>query len=87
MKREFQRYDLSQFRKLVGVLELLGASGLVLGYWLSRPLLGLSALGLSGLMVVAVIARVKAKDPWLEVGPAFALMLVNVYLCYKSFYL
>ncbi len=86
MEREFQRYHLSRFRKFVGLLEFLGGFGLGLGYYFSRPLLCVSSAGLSVLMLLGVIVRLKTRDPWFQIAPAFALMFVNVYLCYQSIY-
>lgn len=77
MKIEFRRYGLSQFRMLTGALELLGGAGLLFGlYYL--PLLILSAGGLSVLMLLGVIVRIRTKDPLIEIIPAFILMLINI---------
>ena len=77
MKKEFVRYGLSRFRTLTGVLELLGGAGLIIGHSY-YPLLLLSASGLSLLMFLGVIVRLKTKDPLIEILPAFLLMLINL---------
>jgi hypothetical protein len=77
MKMEFQRYGLSQFRKLTGSLELLGGTGLIVGQFYS-PLTILSASGLSLLMFLGVIVRIRTRDPFIEILPAFILMILNL---------
>lgn len=78
MKAEFSRYGLSQFRELTGVLELVGGIGLLVGKYYSPSILILSSAGLSLLMFLGVIVRLKTKDPILQIIPAFVLMLVNI---------
>ncbi len=78
MKAEFNRYRLAKFRPLTGALELSGGLGLLVGHYNYAPLLYLSASGLSLLMLLGVIVRIRSKDPLLEILPAFFLMLVNL---------
>ncbi len=82
MKAEFSRYRLSQFRKLTGALELLGGTGLFVGTYYT-PLLYLSAAGLSLLMFLGVLVRLKTKDPLFEIVPAFFLMLINLKILFS----
>jgi hypothetical protein len=77
MKAEFERYGLSQFRMLTGILELLGGIGLLLGLSFV-PLLLVSCSGLALLMFLGVIVRLKTKDPLIQILPAFILMLINL---------
>lgn len=84
MKLEFKRYGLSQFRTLTGVLELLGGIGLVVGHYVYEPILILSSAGLSLLMLLGTIVRLKTKDPLLEILPAFGLMLINLKILLSS---
>lgn len=79
MAAEFERYGLSRFRLLTGALELLGAVGLVAGQFVDE-LIPISAGGLAVLMALAVITRVRARDPLPEMVPAGALMLANAFL-------
>lgn len=79
MMIEFQRYGLSRFRKIVGVLELFGGLGLLLGFY--YPILSiLASAGLTILMFLGTIVRLKTKDPLWKIIPAFTLMLVNGYI-------
>ncbi len=82
MKVEFARYQLSRFRRTVGVLELLGGLGLLLGLY--YPILSIIAsAGLTLLMLLGTLIRIKTKDPLLEIIPAFSLMLLNGYIAYN----
>ena len=83
MRIEFTRYGLSQFRKLTGSLELLGGISLLLGQYYS-PLLFLGAAGLALLMFLGVIVRFKAKDPLIEILPAFVLMMINLKIFFST---
>lgn len=76
MRAEFERYQLSKFRTLVGCLEVLGGLGVLLGHWWS-PLMIFSAGGLALLMLLGVGVRIKIKDSVLQTLPAALLLLVN----------
>lgn len=76
---EFQRWGLAPIQKLTGALEVLGALGLLIGFW--NPLLRtLSAAGLSLMMLIAVGVRSKMRDPFLQWLPAVILLFVNLYI-------
>lgn len=77
MKAEFQRYGFSKYRTLTGMLELLGGTGLLLGQYFT-PLMVFSSGGLALLMFLGVLVRLKTRDPWFEILPAFILMLMNL---------
>jgi len=80
---EFERYGLSRYRRLTGSLEVLGAVGLVVGYFVS-PILILASAGLTLLMALGVATRVRVRDPVAETIPAFVLMLVNAYILFYA---
>ncbi|QJR36748.1 DoxX family protein [Gemmatimonas groenlandica] len=80
MVDEFARYNLSRFRRLVGLLEVLGALGL-LASLLFPPLVFPSGGGLALLMALGVITRVRVRDPLIEALPAGVLMVINLFLC------
>ena len=79
MGAEFERFGLSRFRKLTGALEVAGALGLLAGY-LFPPLVMAASGGLSLLMLLGVLTRVRLRDPPVSVLPALTLMLLNVYV-------
>lgn len=87
MCQEFERYGLSKFRTLTGVLELLGGFGSLVGI-LYPAILLLSAGGLSLLMFLGCLTRIKARDPWVQIIPALVLMVLNGFIflqTYKNF--
>jgi hypothetical protein len=79
MVSEFERFGLARFRVLTGVLEVLGALGL-LGSYLIPTLIPVAAGGLSLLMFLGVLTRLRLRDTFLQILPALALMATNAYL-------
>ena len=74
MVAEFKRYKLSQYRRLTGNLQLLGATGLILG--LLFPIIGgLAAAGLSLQMACGLGVRIRIEDTWVQCLPAIIYML------------
>ena len=72
---EFKRYRLAHFRRLTGMLQLLGATGLLVGLlipWVG----GMAAAGLSLQMACGIGVRVSIKDTWLQCLPATFYMLL-----------
>jgi hypothetical protein len=76
MRIEFERYGLSQFRRLTGVLQILGSVGLILGLY-APTLMTLASLGLAMLMALGILVRIRVKDPVVQMLPAFLLLIVN----------
>lgn len=83
MKKEFRRFGLEKFGTLTAILEILGAIGLLLGLSL-HPLLLVSSAGLTVLMFLGVLVRIKMKDRLLISTPAILYMLLNAYIFYLS---
>ncbi|MFT6862645.1 MAG: hypothetical protein ACJAVK_001204 [Akkermansiaceae bacterium] len=80
MVREFERFGLPNYRKLTGILQLLGAVGLLIGF--RFPTIGaLAAGGLSLQMLLGFGVRLKIRDRFLQCLPAFAFLLINAWLC------
>jgi uncharacterized membrane protein YphA (DoxX/SURF4 family) len=80
MVHDFKRWDLPHLRYVTGLLEVLGALGLVVGRWF--PWVGIfSAAGLALLMVCGIIARARIKDTFLDMLPALILLIVNLFIC------
>lgn len=81
MVAEFQRYKLEKFRVLTGLLQILGATGLLVG--LASPLIGMVAsAGLAVQMLLGFCVRLKIRDSLLQAIPSFIFMWINAYLCY-----
>jgi hypothetical protein len=78
---EFDRYGLSRFRKFVGLLELLGGLGMLVGMYFKTILL-ISSFGLSLLMILGVATRLRVRDSLLETTPAGILCVVNMIVFY-----
>ena len=80
MKEEFERYDLTKYRILIGLLQLLGGLGLLVGLiW--RPILITSSGGLALLMLIGFSIRLIMKDGFFLSLPSFILMIINLYIC------
>ena len=82
---EFTRYGLARLRKLTGTLQLAASLGLLFGFF-SHPLLLLSAGGLTVMMFLAVLTRLKIRDPLYAAIPAFILFALNLYLVISALY-
>jgi len=80
---EFKRYGLAKFQKLTGCLQLLGAIGLLVGLKVDL-ILSISALGLTLLMLLGFIVRLKVKDGVLLSLPSFLFMILNLYIFIQS---
>jgi uncharacterized membrane protein YphA (DoxX/SURF4 family) len=79
MVADFERFGLTRFRVLTGVLEILGGAGVLFGLrW--PPLLQFSAAGLCLLMLGGAVVRLRSGDAPFTTVPALLLMLVNGYL-------
>lgn len=85
MQNEFKRFGLPKFAIFIGVLEILGGLGLLVG--LKVPfILMLSSGGLGLLMLLGVGVRIKVKDSVLLSTPAFVLMLLNFYIFWAVYF-
>lgn len=83
MQADFKRFGLEQIRTLTGVLQLLGGVGLLVG--LRWPFaLRFSSAGIALLMIAGLIVRLKVGDGWILCLPAFAFLVLNVYILAKS---
>jgi hypothetical protein len=83
MAAEFERYGLGRLRVFIATLQIVGSLGLLAGYY-SRPLLLLSAGGFTVMMLLALLVRVKIRDPLVAMIPAFVLMCLNLYLVVRA---
>ena len=80
--RNFSATVFRNSEKLTGVLQLTGALGIILGFWIDYIQI-LSTLGLSLLMLFGVITRIVIKDGLIKTLPATFYCLLNGYLCIK----
>ncbi len=85
MKDEFIRFGLNKQRLLTGYLQLLGALGLILGYFFSPNLVFIASAGLTLLMLSGFAVRLKIKDSLLESLPSLIFAVINLYICIKYY--
>jgi hypothetical protein len=80
MIEEFKRFGMTPSqRKLTGILQILGAAGLIAGFYF--PSIGLlSAAGFTVMMLVAFIVRLKIKDSIAQSAPSLIFMAINLWL-------
>lgn len=76
---EFERFGIPQVRTFVGVTQLLGAVGVMLGLGYA-PLGAAAAAGLTVMMVLGLLARLKAHDAPRLMVPAGTLAVLNATL-------
>ena len=84
MHQEFQRFGLSRYRTLTGLLQLGGAIGL-LAAPLSTTLGAVAAAGLFLLMMLGFVVRIKIRDSLILTLPALTYMLIAGYLAVTLF--
>lgn len=85
MKNEFKRFELEKLGLLTIILEILGASGLLIGLFIN-PILLISSSGLALLMLLGLILRIKLKDSFWVSIPALFYMGLNAYIFYIGIY-
>ncbi|TVQ67582.1 MAG: hypothetical protein EA360_01965 [Balneolaceae bacterium] len=85
MIQEFQRFGLTAFqRKSTGVLQLMGAAGLITGLFL--PVIGLlAASGLTLMMLAAFLVRIKIRDGFFQAAPSLIFLVLNGWIA-TAFY-
>lgn len=83
MKSEFKRFNLEKIGLLTVILQILGATGLLVGFFFN-PILIFASLGLSLLMLSGLIVRIRVKDGLLVSLPALFFLLLNLYIFAES---
>ncbi len=80
---EFDRYGLSQFRFITGLLQFLASLALFLGFFLPY-LTTLASFGLTVQMILGIGVRLKIKDSLLQATPAIVFCVINFFIFYYS---
>lgn len=81
MTSEFDRWGMASLQRLTSTLEICGALGLLVG--LVVPVLGLlAASGLSVMMLMATVVRIRIGDPVPAMLPAISLAVINAFLAF-----
>jgi len=87
MKTEFERFGLKKYALLTIIFEIFGAIGLLIGHFLEIPLLlNTSAIGLSLMMFLGVLVRIKVRDGLFVILPAFFFFVLNTYIAWFSLF-
>lgn len=85
MKNEFVRFGLGQYALLTIVFEIVGALGILIGlFWKIKLLLLISAIGLTVMMFLGILVRIKVKDSLFVILPAFFFFVLNAYIAWYS---
>lgn len=79
LQQEFERYGVPRVRRLVGVLELLGGTAVMLGLAFA-PLGAFAAAGLALMMALGLVVRLRIHDPARLMMPAAMLGALNAVL-------
>jgi hypothetical protein len=82
---EFNRYGLAKFRTFTGLLQLLGAVGLLIGVYFNPKILLFASLGLGVLMICGFIVRIKISDSFIKCLPSFSFAVLNLFIALKAF--
>lgn len=82
MTDEFIRFGLNKPKRLLtGYLQVLGALGLIIGYFFLPDLVFVASGGLTLLMLAGFAVRLKIKDSFLQSLPSLVFALINLYIC------
>jgi uncharacterized membrane protein YphA (DoxX/SURF4 family) len=76
---EFERYGVPAVRRLVGLVEVLGGTAVILGLAVA-PVGAVAAAGLTALMVLGLIVRIRIHDAPRLMVPAASLGALNAVL-------
>lgn len=82
---EFIRYKLPRYRKLTGFLQLIGATGLLIGLYFSPVLLLIASSGLFILMLAGFVVRIRIKDNFVQSSPSLTFAILNLFIALKTF--
>jgi hypothetical protein len=83
MVMEFERYQLELYRSTTGFFQIVGAIGLLCANQ-SELIWSISSLGLSILMLLGFIVRLKIKDSWIQSFPSLFYMVLNGYIFWQT---
>lgn len=84
MKNEFKRFGLAKFALFTVVLEILGAIGLLVGLFFHSILI-ISSGGLTLLMLLGLLVRIRIKDSFWKLTPALFFMVLNSLILFLAF--
>jgi hypothetical protein len=83
MRLEFTRFGLNTLQRLItGILQLVGAAGLIVGIYNIKVGIAASA-GLALLMLAGFLVRIKIRDGIYKSSPALIFLFLSSIICYK----
>lgn len=83
IKREFVRFGLPNLGGIVALFQILGALGLMTSFWFPATL-PLASGGLSLMMFIALLIRIRVRDSlWVSL-PALFFFALNLYIFTSS---
>ena len=80
---DFERFGLTSFRTVTGVLEILGGLGVLVGLRY-RGMAPFAAAGLCVLMLLGALVRLRAGDSPVQAVPAAVLCALNAWIAIES---
>ena len=80
---EYERWGYKKFRTIIALLQILGGTGLLIGFFFNLLLPLVSAL-LMIMMIIAVFVRIRIKDNIINLLPAILYAVLNFIIFYKS---
>ncbi|NND62348.1 MAG: hypothetical protein HKN48_04050 [Flavobacteriaceae bacterium] len=84
-KSEFLRYGLRNYRNLIGILQLMGGLGLLIGFYFYLPLSVFAAVGLTLLMLAGFGVRIKLGDRFVASAPSLLYAGLSCFLAYRLY--
>lgn len=86
MHEEFKRFGLTPLqRKLTGFFQVIGALGLIFGFYFIQELGFFAAVGLTILMGLGFGVRLKIKDSFIQSFPSLFFALLNLFVAFKFY--
>jgi len=83
MEEEFKRFGLPNISLFIAVSQLSGSIGLIFG--LFHPIILIfSSAGLTTIMLIACLVRIRVKDTLLESLPALFYLILNTVIFFHS---
>lgn len=83
MRLEFTRFGLNTLQRFItGVLQLIGAAGLIVGMYYTKVGIA-AAAGLALLMLAGFLVRLKIKDGVYKSSPALIFLFLSSIICYQ----
>ena len=84
MVHEYARWGYEDMRVFLGICQMLGGIGLIIGFFIPIILLA-SSLSLTLMMFTAIYVRIKVRDTIIRTLPAVFYFVLNLFITYSSY--